>query len=131
MKAIAKIDNAQDVASALNHGQDVVVIGQSMATRVIPYADEIGALYYEGFSHYYELSKVNTVLTDAVGYIDHMAYISGKSFTGARFIDMGWDFLRVGEKGLWWSKFTIYSERFFAEVARFDKVLRIIQHFYL
>ncbi|MDD4157011.1 MAG: hypothetical protein PHY08_10610 [Candidatus Cloacimonetes bacterium] len=129
-KAITKIDDVQDIASMMNRGQDVVVIGQSMTKRVIPYADNIGALYYKGFSHYNDVAKVSKHLANGIGYVDNTAYIAEKSLTGAKFIDLGWDIARIGEKGLWWSKFTIYSERFIAETFRIQKLIRFGQHIY-
>ena len=54
-----------------------------------------------------------------------MCYIAGKSLIGTRFIDMGFDVARIGEKGIWFSKFTIYSERFFAQTFRWKNIIRL------
>jgi RHS repeat-associated protein len=129
-KAVTKIDDFTDIASFVNCGQDIFVIGQNMGQRVIPYADEIGALYYKGYRHYGEIAKVSGKLANAAGYMHNMAFVASKSVMGARFIDIGMDASRAGNAMYNFSRFTVYSERFVAETARMKNVLRTIRRIF-
>jgi len=130
VKAVSKVDDIADVANFMNRGQDVFVIGQNMAQRVIPYADEIGALYYKGFNHYDDLAKVSSKLANTAGYMHNMSFIASKSLMGARFIDIGLDASRAGMAMYNISRFTVYSERFVAGTARIKNVLRAIRRIF-
>lgn len=116
----------------IRHGktQDAFVIGQNMAQRVIPYADEIGALYYKGFNHYDDLAKVSSKLANTVGYMHNMSFIASKSLMGARFTDIGLDASRAGMVMYNISRFTVYSERLVAGTARTKNVLRAIRRIF-
>jgi len=123
-KAVSKVDDITDVATFMNRRKDVFVIGQNMAHRVIPYADEIGALYYKGFKYYDDVAKVSSKLANSAGYMHNMSFIASKSLMGARFIDIGMDASRAGMAIYNFSRFTVYSERFIAGTARIKNALR-------
>jgi len=125
-KAVSKADDIADAVNFVNRGQDVIVIGQNMK-RVIPYADEIGALYYKGFQYYDEIAMVSGKWAKTIGYLDNMAYIATNSLMGARFIDIGMDVSRAGMAIYNFSRFTVYSERFIAGTIRMKNVLRALR----
>ena len=135
-KVITKADDLLDVVGFVNKYDEVIVLGQSMTTRVSPYADEIGAAVYGGLTNFKDLEKAyGTVLTTFIGYSDNMALIIKESLKGARFIDIGFDATRTikGLKGMDLfteivSRVTIYSERFFAQLFRKKNVFRYFKH---
>ena len=120
----------------MNKYDEVIVLGQSMAKRVTPYADEIGAAIYGGLTNYSELKRAyGTVLATVIGYTDNMAFIINKSLMGAKFIDYGFDATRTlkGLKGMEVfteiaSRITIYSEKFFAQLFRKKNVFRYFRN---
>jgi len=128
-KAVSKADDIIDAANFVNRGQDVIVIGQNMK-RVIPYADEIGALYYKGFQYYDEVAMVSSKCAKTLGYLDNMAYIATNSLMGARFVDIGMDASRVGIEMYNFSRFTVYSERFVAGTAKIKNTLRALRRIF-
>ena len=135
-KVITKADDLLDVVGFVNKYDEVIVLGQSMTTRVSPYADEIGAAVYGGLTSFKDLEKAyGTVLTTFIGYSDNMALIIKESLKGAKFIDIGFDATRTikGLKGMDLfteiaSRVTIYSERFFAQLFRKKNVFRYFRH---
>lgn len=122
-KAVTKLDNVQDL-SFIGRSNDFILLGQSMKSRVIPEALNLGVDWYKGFTHYDDIARISGRLANGVGYIDNMLFIAGKSLTGTRFLNMGFDAARIGQKGLWFSKFTIYSEIFVAQTFRLKNILR-------
>ncbi len=79
-KVITKADDLLDVVGFVNKYDEVIVLGQSMTTRVSPYADEIGAAVYGGLTNFEGLEKAyGTVLTTFIGYFDNMALIIKES----------------------------------------------------
>ena len=128
-KTISKADDIISATNFVNRGQDLIVIGQNMK-RVIPFADEIGALYYKGFQYYDEIAMVSSKWAKAIGYFDNMVYIATNSLMGARFIDIGMDASRAGIAMYNFSRFTVYSERFVAGTAKIKNVLRAIRRIF-
>jgi hypothetical protein len=96
-----------------------------MKTRVIPEALNLGVDYYHGFLYYDDIAKGSVFMARAYGYLDNMVFVAMQSMKGTRFIDVGMDITRIGEKGLWFSKATIYSERFIAQTFRFKNLMRV------
>lgn len=135
-KVITKADDLLDVVGFVNKYDEVIVLGQSMTTRVIPYADEIGAAVYGGLTNFKDLEKAyGTVLATFIGYSDNMPFIIKESLKGAKFIDIGFDATRTlkGLKGMDLfteiaSIVTIHSERFFAQLFRKKNVFRYFRH---
>ena len=135
-KVITRVDDIVDAVGFVNKYDEVIVLGQSMATRVTPYADEIGAAIYGGLTNYSELERASgTVLATIIGYTDNMAFIINKSLMGAKFIDYGFDATRSlkGLKGMKLfteiaSRITIYSEKFFAQLFRKKNVFRYFRN---
>ena len=135
-KAITKADNIADAVGFANKYDEVIVLGQSMTDRVIPYADKIGATVYGGLINFSDLKKsYGTVVATIIGYTDNMSFIVKKSLSGAKFIDYGFDATRTvkGLKGLDLfveiaSRVTIYSEKFFAQLFRKKNVFRYFRH---
>ncbi len=135
-KAITRADDIVDAVGFVNKYDEVIVLGQSMNTRVSPYADEIGAAVYGGLTNFIDLKKAHgTVLATAIGYTDNMAFIIKESLMGAKFIDYGFDATRTlkGLKGMDLfveiaSRVTIYSEKFFAQLFRKKNFFRYFRH---
>ncbi len=135
-KVITKADDIVDVAGFVNKYDEVIVLGQTMKTRVIPYADEIGATCYKGLDNFKDIEKsIGTVGASFAGYFHNMGYIALHTFSGARFIDKGFDAARTlkGLKGMnlfleIMSIVTIYSEKFFAQLLRKKNVFRFFGH---
>ena len=135
-KVITKADDIVDAIGFVNKYDEVIVLGQSMATRVIPYADEIGATIYGGLTNFSDLKKAyGTVWATVIGYTDNMAFIIKKSLMGAKFIDYGFDATRTlkGLKGMALfteiaSRITIYSEKIFAQLFRKKNVFRYFRN---
>ena len=136
VKVLTKSDDIVDAVKFANKYDEVIVLGQSMKKRIIPYADEIGAAFYAGLSNYNDLKKsYGEVGTSIIGYFDNMGYIIKHSLSGAKFIDKGFDSSRVlkGLKGMdiyieLMSRFTIHSERFLAQLFRVKNVYRYFRH---
>ena len=135
-KAVTKADDIADAIRFVNKHDEVIVLGQSMEKRIIPYANEIGAMFYEGIANYDDLKKAYGVLaTSWLGYFDNMSFIIKHSLSGAKFIDKGFDASRTlkGLKGIdayneVMSRITVYSERFFAQLFRVKNVYRYFRH---
>ena len=135
-KVITRADDIVDAVGFVNKYDEVIVLGQSMATRVTPYADEIGAAIYGGLTNYSELERTyGTVWATVIGYTDNMAFIINKSLMGAKFIDYGFDATRTlkGLKDMELfteiaSRITIYSEKFFAQLFRKKNVFRYFRN---
>ena len=135
-KVITKADDLLDAVGFVNKYDDVIVLGQSMTERVIPYADEIGAAVYGGLTNFKDLEKAyGTILATFIGYSDNMAFIMKESLKGTKFIDIGFNATRT-LKGLKRmdlfteiaSRVTIYSERLFAQLFRKKNVFRYFRH---
>ena len=91
-KILTHADNIQDAAAFVSKYDTVIALGQSMRTRIIPYADEIGASIYKGLSNYAELEMKYGYRASAwLGYFDNMSFIAVNAFNGAKFIDKGFD----------------------------------------
>lgn len=135
-KVITKADDIVDAVGFVNKYDEVIVLGQTMSTRVIPYADEIGATFYKGLDNFKDLEKsIGTVAASFAGYFHNMRYIAKHTFAGAKFIDKGFDVTRTlkGLKGLdlfreVMSRVTIYSERFLSQLLRKKNVFRFFRH---
>ena len=135
-KVVTKIDEIADISKFMSKYDEVIALGQSMNTRVIPYADEIGAAVYGGLTNFKGLEKTyGTVFATFIGYSDNMAFIIKESLKGAKFIDIGFDATRTlnGLKGMELfteiaSRVTIYSERFFSQLFRIKNVFRYFRY---
>jgi hypothetical protein len=136
--AITKFDDIKDIASFISKNDEVIVLGQSMNTRIIPLATTIGASFYGGLDDYLLFEKrYGSVIASLIGYSDNMIYIMMNSLSGAKFIDYGFDASRTLSKaidegklfGEIMSRFTIYSERIFARLFRRKNILRILERF--
>ncbi len=135
-KVITKADDIVDAVGFVNKYDEVIVLGQSMGKRVIPYADEIGAAFYKGLDNFNDLEKsIGTVRASLIGYFDNMGYIAKHTFNGAKFIDKGFDASRTlkGLKGMdlfreVMSRVTIHSEKFLAQLLRKKNVFRFFRH---
>ncbi len=135
-KVITKADDIVDAVEFVNKYGEVIVLGQSMGKRVIPYADEIGATFYKGLDNFKDLENVyGTVGSTFIGYFHNMGYIASNTFKGAKFIDKGFDAIRTlkGLKGMdlfreVMSRVTIYSEKFLAQLLRKKNILRYLRH---
>ena len=85
-----------------------------------------------------EIANISKPMANLFGYVDNMAFIARKSFSGAKFIDMGFDATRTlssmhkhGKLGIEiFSRFTIYSERFVSIIFRKKNIVRILRRFY-
>lgn len=94
-KAISKVDDIVDAVGFVNKYDNVIVLGQSMGKRIIPYADEIGAIIYKGLSNFDDLKDVYGLRKASwLGYIDNMGFVISNSLSGAKFIDKGFDTTR-------------------------------------
>ena len=100
-----------------------------MKSRVIPEAINLGVDWYHGFDYHNDMAKASKRMANIYGYLDNMKFIAIKSLSGAKFIDMGFDAARVGEKLFTLSRFTIYSERFVANVFRIKNIVRGVYRF--
>ena len=135
-KVITKADDIADAVGFVNKYDEVIVLGQSMGKRVIPYADEIGATFYKGLDNFNDLeNSIGTVRASLIGYFDNMGYIAQHTFNGAKFIDKGFDASRTlkGLKGMdlfreVMSRVTIHSEKFIAQLLRKKNVFRFFRH---
>ena len=136
--AITKFDDIKDIASFISKNDEVIVLGQSMNTRIIPLATTIGASFYGGLDDYLLFEKrYGSAIASLMGYSDNMIYIMMNSLSGAKFIDYGFDTSRTLSKaidegklfGEIMSRFTIYSERIFARLFRRKNILRILERF--
>jgi len=135
-KVITKSDDLLDVVGFVNKYDEVIVLGQSMKTRVNPYAYKVGASVYGGLTNFNDLKKTyGTILATFIGYSDNIPFIIKESLKGAKFIDIGFDATRTikGLKGMDLfneiaSRMTIYSERFFAQLFRKKNVFRYFRH---
>ena len=135
-KVITKADDIVDAVGFVNKYDEVIVLGQSMGKRVIPYADEIGATFYKGLDNFKDLeNSIGTVRASLIGYFDNMWYIAKHTFNGAKFIDKGFDAARTlkGLKGMdlfieVMSRVTIHSEKFLAQLLRKKNVFRFFRH---
>lgn len=135
-KVLTKFDEIPDIYKFVSKYDEVIVLGQSMSTRVTPYAVEIGASIYGGLTNFKDLKKAyGTIFATLISYSDNMAFIIKKSLNGAKFVDIGFDVTRTfkGLKGIDLftevaSRVTIYSERFFAQLFRKKNVFRYFRH---
>ena len=135
-KVITKADDIIDAIGFVNKYDEVIVLGQSMGKRVIPYADEIGATFYKGLDNFKDIKKTfGTIGASFAGYFHNMGYIASHTLAGAKFIDKGFDATRTlkGLKGMDFflevmSRVTIYSEKFFAQLLRKKNILRYLRH---
>ena len=135
-KVITKADDIVDAVGFVNKYDEVIVLGQSMGKRVIPYADEIGATFYKGLDNFNDLeNSIGTVRASLIGYFDNMGYIAKHTFNGAKFVDKGFDASRTlkGLKGMdlfreVMSRVTIHSEKFLAQLLRKKNVFRFFRH---
>ena len=138
LRAVSKMDDIYDISRISSSSDDIYMIGQSMKTRVIPEALNLGVDWYHGFDYYHDMKNASKTMADLYAYADNMMFIANKSFNGAKFIDMGFDASRTlkgarlkGELGIeLLSRFTIYSERFIAVAFRKKNIARIMWRFY-
>lgn len=132
------MDDLYDLSKITSSADEIYMLGQSMGTRVIPEAINLGVDWYHGFDYYKDMAKASKSMANLYGYVDNMVFIANKAFDGAKFIDMGFDATRtllgVYEKGKigaeLLSRFTIYSERFVAIAFRKKNIARIMRRFY-
>ncbi len=132
------MDDLYDLTKVTASADEIYVLGQTMGSRVIPEALNLGADWYHGFDYYNDMAKVSKSMANLYGYADNMAFIANKAFGGAKFIDMGFDVTRTlsgayknGKLGVeLLSRFTIYSERFVAIAFRKKNIARIMRRFY-
>ena len=124
LKALNNLDDIKDLSKITTSPDDIYMLGQTMKVRVIPEAINLGVNWYQGFDYYNDIAKGSKKLANLYGYLDNIKFIALKSLSGAKFIDLGFDAARVGEKFLTLSRFTIYSERFVANTFRIKNLVR-------
>ena len=140
-KVLTRADDIKDAAAFVSRYDNVIVLGQSMKSRVIPYAIDAGASFYGGLSSFAELQmKYGNKVAAVAGYIDNMGYIAMHTMNGAKFIDRGFDAGRsifaaalLGKEHFWWevvSVVTIHSEKFIAQLLTPKNVYRIQQRLF-
>ena len=129
LNQVSLLDDISEVRVLDNSMNNVIVIGQSMDSRVIPKAMNLGADYYAGYMHYSDLRKGSKILANTYGYADNMLFIATRSLAGYKFLDIGMDFKRVGSGLDRFSRFTIYSERIISNVFKLKNVVRGIYRF--
>jgi hypothetical protein len=80
---------------------DVAVIGENMKDRILPYADEIGARYYEGMDYNYEFIKstYGEGVANEMSLMHNQNWIESLMASGAEIVDIGPDFPRRLEFG--------------------------------
>lgn len=98
LKAGSKIDDAIDVGKAIDKSQDIIVIGNGMQ-RVIGKADDVGAIFYQGydalnsFSDMVRLGDCSMVPIGVklAGRVDNARWLLNAVQSGYSIIDIGRD----------------------------------------
>ena len=97
MKAVGLAIATAGAACALSSSSTAVaektaVIGQSMDTRVIPYANDIGAEFYKGVKSFGKIEDfLGKPIANSVGAIHNASWIVDKMAKGYKIIDIGLD----------------------------------------
>ena len=84
-------DNLSSRLKASDIGK-TIVIGESMAKRIEPYAKQIGAEIYEGFKYYAKIKDMfGEKIANFIGGVDNALWLIDKMVNKYKIVDLGLD----------------------------------------